>query len=119
MLDELREASTMFSLLFCKEAMLTSSISGTAYVYPIGKYLSNCNSQYASTLVLPKSDPYHLWEERWLSKPDTIPRYIRAAKWHLADGKKRIKATLEWRREFKPDIIPPEDVRIESETGKM
>ena len=50
---------------------------------------------------------------------DTIPRYMRAAKWNLDDGKKRIKATLEWRREFKPDIIPPDEVRIESETGKM
>ena len=44
---------------------------------------------------------------------------MRAAKWNLADGKKRLKATLEWRREFKPDLIPPNEVKIESETGKM
>ena len=37
----------------------------------------------------------------------------------MPDAQKRIKATLEWRREFKPDLIPPEEVRIESETGKM
>lgn len=44
---------------------------------------------------------------------------MRAAKWKLEDGKKRIQGTLAWRREFKPDLIPPEEVRIESETGKM
>lgn len=44
---------------------------------------------------------------------------MRAAKWNFADAQKRIKATIEWRREFKPDLIPPEEVRIESETGKM
>ena len=66
--------------------------------------------QYAQTLVLPESDPYREWEVRWLDKPDTIPRYMRAAKWDLEDGKKRIEGTLKWRREFKPDLIPPEEV---------
>jgi hypothetical protein len=37
----------------------------------------------------------------------------------MDDAKKRIKGTMEWRRDFKPDLIKPEDVRIESETGKM
>lgn len=62
---------------------------------------------------------------------------MRAAKWKLEDGKKRLKGTLEWRRQFKPDLISPEEVRhsativlklcltdvaqvkIEAETGKM
>jgi hypothetical protein len=44
---------------------------------------------------------------------------MRASKWHLQDAQKRIKATLEWRREFRPDLIPPDEVKIESETGKM
>jgi hypothetical protein len=44
---------------------------------------------------------------------------MRAVKWKLEDGKKRIKATMEWRRDFKPDLISPEEVRAESETGKM
>lgn len=44
---------------------------------------------------------------------------MRAAKWNFEDGKKRIKGTMEWRREFKPDLIPPDEVRIESETGKI
>jgi len=44
---------------------------------------------------------------------------MRAAKFKLEDAKKRIASTLAWRREYKPDLIPPEDVRVESETGKM
>ncbi|KAF5352581.1 hypothetical protein D9756_006118 [Leucocoprinus leucothites] len=74
---------------------------------------------YAHSLLLPSSDPYHPWELRWLQKPDTIPRYMRASKWNLTDAQKRIKATLEWRREFQPDLIPPDEVKIESETGKI
>ncbi|KDR85491.1 hypothetical protein GALMADRAFT_218588 [Galerina marginata CBS 339.88] len=75
--------------------------------------------EYANSLALPATDEYHQWEVRWLNKPDTIPRYMRAAKWDIAEGKKRIKATLEWRREFKPDLIRPDEVKIESETGKI
>jgi hypothetical protein len=44
---------------------------------------------------------------------------MRAAKWKLDEAKKRIKSTMQWRREFQPDLIPPEDIRVESETGKM
>ena len=43
--------------------------------------------------------------------PDTLPRYMRAAKWDLEDAKKRIKATILWRRDYKPDLIPPDEVR--------
>ncbi|KAG5643291.1 hypothetical protein DXG03_001218 [Asterophora parasitica] len=75
--------------------------------------------EYAHSLLLPPTDPYHPWELRWLNKPDTMTRYSRASKWNYADAQKRIKATMEWRREFKPDLIPPEEVRIESETGKI
>lgn len=57
-----------------------------------------------------------------------MPRYMRAAKWYsrliqrlgeinvnlfprkFEDAKKRIEKTMEWRREFKPDLIPPEEV---------
>ncbi|KAI0931175.1 hypothetical protein AcV5_005279 [Taiwanofungus camphoratus] len=75
--------------------------------------------EYADTLLLPPSDPYREWELRWLNRWDTIPRYMRAAKWDLDNGKKRIRGTMEWRREFKPDLIPPDEVRIEAETGKI
>jgi hypothetical protein len=44
---------------------------------------------------------------------------MRAAKWNVENGKKRIKATMEWRREFQPELIEPDDVAIEAETGKM
>lgn len=75
--------------------------------------------EHALTLALPESDPYREWEVRWLNKSDTIPRYMRAAKWDLEDAKKRIEGTLKWRREYKPELIPPEEVRIESVTGKI
>ncbi|KAH9854360.1 CRAL/TRIO domain-containing protein [Lenzites betulinus] len=75
--------------------------------------------EYANTELLPDSDPYHPWELRWLNRPDTMPRYMRAAKWNLEDAKKRLKGTIEWRRDYKPDLIPPDEVQIESETGKI
>ena len=28
------------------------------------------------------------------------------------DAKKRIEKTMEWRRDFKPDLIPPEEVSV-------
>ena len=37
--------------------------------------------QYAATLQLPEDDPYHPWEVRFLDRPDTMPRYMRVAKW--------------------------------------
>jgi hypothetical protein len=70
--------------------------------------------------MLPESDPYYEHERHWLlDDPECCGRYMRAAKWKLEDGKKRLHATLTWRREYKPDLIPPEEVRIESESGKM
>jgi hypothetical protein len=46
-------------------------------------------------------------------------RYMRASKWKLDEARKRIKATIEWRREFQPELIPPDEVKIEAATGKM
>ncbi len=37
----------------------------------------------------------------------------------MSEAKDRIKATLEWRREYKPELIKEGDVSIEAETGKM
>ncbi|KAI0082133.1 CRAL/TRIO domain-containing protein [Panus rudis PR-1116 ss-1] len=75
--------------------------------------------EYAHSIILPRSDPYYEWELRWLNKPDTLPRYMRAAKWNFEEAKKRIKATMEWRREYKPDLIPPHEIKIEDEGGKI
>ncbi|KAI0354761.1 CRAL/TRIO domain-containing protein [Trametes cingulata] len=103
--------------------ILTTPAPGT--VVPVRSYTDEQKAkiqalrEYANTLLLPESDSYHPWELRWLNKPDTMPRYMRAAKWDLEDAKKRLKNTIEWRRDFKPDLIPPDEVRIESETGKI
>jgi hypothetical protein len=70
--------------------------------------------QYAFTLLLPESDPYHPWEKRFLSDPGCMPRYCRAAKWKMDNAKERIRGTIEWRREFKPDLIKPDHVKIVS-----
>ncbi|CAK9787087.1 CRAL/TRIO domain-containing protein [Cutaneotrichosporon oleaginosum] len=75
--------------------------------------------EYTATLLLPESDPYHVWEKRFLEDVGTHARFMRAAKWNVEHGKKRIKATMEWRREFRPELIEPEDVAIEAETGKI
>jgi hypothetical protein len=40
-------------------------------------------SQHAATLQLPEDDPYYPWEVRFLDKPDTMARYMRAAKWYI------------------------------------
>lgn len=75
--------------------------------------------QYAMTLLLPESDPYHVWEKRFTSDPGFSPRYMRASKWKMDNAKQRIKGTLEWRREYKPELILESDVSPEAETGKM
>jgi len=43
-----------------------------------------------------------------------MPRYCRAAKWKMDNAKERIKGTIDWRREYKPDLIKPDDVKIVS-----
>jgi hypothetical protein len=60
-----------------------------------------------------------VWEKRFLEDVGTHARYMRAAKWKMDDAKKRIKGTIEWRREFRPELIEPGDVSIEAESGKM
>jgi len=103
--------------------LLTYPKPGT--VVPVREYTAEQQSQiavlreYAHSLLLPETDPYHFWEKRWLELPGTIARYMRATKWKFEDAQRRIKGTLEWRRDFKPDLIPPEEVRVESETGKI
>lgn len=77
------------------------------------------DNQYTKTIELPETDDYYFWEQRFLADPGTHPRYMRAAKWKLEDGKKRLRSTMEWRREFKPELIEPGDVGVEAESGKM
>lgn len=70
-------------------------------------------------LALPESEPYAKWERAFLDKPDTYPRYLRASKFNLQNAKDRIKGTLEWRRSYKPDLIPPTEIAEEAESGKV
>ena len=86
---------------------------------PPAIHLSVLVLQYAYSLHLPDDDAYAPWERRWLDRPDTIARYMRASKWKLEEARKRIKGTIEWRREFQPELIPPDEVKIEAATGKM
>ncbi|KXS15276.1 CRAL/TRIO domain-containing protein [Gonapodya prolifera JEL478] len=58
-------------------------------------------------------------DERWLSD-HCLLRYLRAVKWESVDAAtKRLKDTLQWRREFKPDQIPLDEVEPEAVTGKL
>jgi hypothetical protein len=75
--------------------------------------------QYTNRLRLSATDAYYPLERRRLDLPDTLPRYLRPAKWQLDDAKKRIKSTIEWRWSYQPELIAPEEVRLESETGKL
>lgn len=61
---------------------------------------------------------YIPWERRWIEDPSTSRRYANAVKWDLAQAKKRANETLLWRREFKPDLLIPDEVKKEGETGK-
>jgi len=74
---------------------------------------------YAETLLLPPSESYHANEVAWLADPGCVPRYMRAGKWKMDDAKRRIAGTITWRREFKPDLISADEVKIEAETGKI
>lgn len=88
---------------------------------------------YTKEISLTESDPYYPNEQKWLNDDDvvhrfgdneynrsgTLRRYLRAGKWNIEDCKKRIKYTMEWRRDYKPDLIRPEDVEMEAFTGKI
>ncbi|KAL2918466.1 hypothetical protein HK105_201867 [Polyrhizophydium stewartii] len=45
-------------------------------------------------------------------------RYLRATRWNYDLAAKRLEATLNWRREYKPDEISDEEVQPEAECGK-
>ncbi|GFR40545.1 hypothetical protein Agub_g1118, partial [Astrephomene gubernaculifera] len=49
----------------------------------------------------------------------TYVRYLRARSWNLQRATKMLKATLEWRLEYKPHLIKWEEVQEESATGKL
>ncbi|KOS14725.1 hypothetical protein Malapachy_0985 [Malassezia pachydermatis] len=61
---------------------------------------------------------YEPYEHHWLSDPLIYSRYIRATRGDLKSAKKRIIETLTWRRDYRPEIIPPGEVSEEAYTGK-
>ncbi|KAJ3073688.1 hypothetical protein HDU98_000895, partial [Podochytrium sp. JEL0797] len=46
-------------------------------------------------------------------------RFLRATKFDLAASITRLGATLAWRKEYRPDLITPEEVEPEAVTGKQ
>ncbi|WFD41918.1 4-nitrophenylphosphatase [Malassezia psittaci] len=64
-------------------------------------------------------DPaYAPFEEAWLKDIDLYKRYLRATNNDIKSSKRRIIETLEWRRDFRPEIIPPDEVAPEATSGK-
>ncbi|KAJ3273167.1 hypothetical protein HK104_004310 [Borealophlyctis nickersoniae] len=64
------------------------------------------------------SDDLRSLEEKWCDD-GCLLRYLRATKWNVEQSVERLKATLEWRREFRPDLIKPEEVEPECTSGKI
>ncbi|KAJ3061564.1 hypothetical protein HDU99_005520, partial [Rhizoclosmatium hyalinum] len=58
-------------------------------------------------------------EEEWASSDETIARYCKASKFDAAKALAMITKTLQWRRDFRPTEIKPEDVEMEARDGKM
>lgn len=65
-----------------------------------------------------KDADYVKWERRWIDDSSTVRRYCVAVNWDEANAKKRATDTMNWRREYKPDLIVPDSVKREGETGK-
>lgn len=49
----------------------------------------------------------------------SIARYLRARNWNVNKAVKMLKATLDWRLKYRPELIRWEDVASEAETGKI
>ena len=64
-------------------------------------------------------EDYAKWENRFLSMPDTYPRYLRASEWKLEEARRRLRETLQWRRQYRPDLIKPDEIALEAEGGKV
>ena len=67
----------------------------------------------------PKDVTYRPLEDAFLSDPGVYHRYLRATRGDLKHAKRRLQDTIEWRRDFRPDCIPPDDVAVEGTSGKQ
>ncbi|KAL0092617.1 CRAL-TRIO domain-containing protein [Phycomyces blakesleeanus] len=68
--------------------------------------------------MLPESDSYYPNEKGFLTDA-TLKRYLRARKWDFEAAKNMLDNTVKWRRGYKPDLLDPDYIRPEAETGKM
>ncbi|KAI9351287.1 CRAL-TRIO domain-containing protein [Obelidium mucronatum] len=48
-----------------------------------------------------------------------VHRFLRATKWDSTSAITRLQDTLKWRKEYRPDLITPEEVEPEAITGKQ
>ncbi|CAO1637145.1 unnamed protein product [Jaminaea pallidilutea] len=86
-----------------------------------GSSSENGSGRQASSIEEAPSSSYEPWERRWLDlegEYTTVGRYLKASSGDEKEAMRRLEYTLRWRREAKPDMIPPNDVRHEGETGK-
>ena len=58
-------------------------------------------------------------EQTWLSKGQTYKRYLVANKWNVDTSLERIRDTIQWRRDTKPDSITLNDVFEEAKSGNI
>ncbi|KAI5781433.1 CRAL/TRIO domain-containing protein [Geopyxis carbonaria] len=58
-------------------------------------------------------------DERIFLTRECLLRYLRASKWDVAGSRKRLEATLVWRREYGLKEHTAEYVSVENETGKQ
>lgn len=113
-----------------------------------GSSTENGSGRQASSIADAMPSSYEPWERRWLDlegEYTTVGRYLKASSGDEKEAMRRLEVsrfkgwntrqagvltiepsplifgqqyTLRWRREAKPDMIPPNDVRHEGETGK-
>ncbi|KAK6350082.1 hypothetical protein TWF696_006329 [Orbilia brochopaga] len=57
--------------------------------------------------------------ERMYMTKECLLRYLRATKWNVNDARKRMEATITWRREYGVESHTPEHIEPENETGKQ
>ena len=58
-------------------------------------------------------------EQSWLTR-ECLLRYLRASSWNLATARKRLEATINWRRSYGVESkLTPDYISIENETGKQ
>jgi len=48
-----------------------------------------------------------------------LVRYLRARSWKIKDATKMLQATIEWRKQYKPEEIGWDDIKSEAATGKQ